>query len=132
MTYSAPTTEQSLDALEGEIASLSATIQAATYRLLCLIGEYDRRQGWADPLAADGFRSCAHWLSWRIGLAPGAAREYVRVARALPELPLLSAAFGRGELSYSKVRAVTRIATPENEELLCDWASLDSHGGGIG
>jgi len=114
--------EPSLASLENEIASLSATIQAATYQLICLIGEYDRRHGWADPLANDGFRSCAHWLSWRIGLALGPAREYVRVARALPALPLISAAFGRGELSYSKVRAVTRIATPDNEELLYDWA----------
>ncbi len=113
---------RSLEALEDEIAILSATIQAATFRLLCLIGELDRRDGWADPLDPNGFRSCAHWLSWRVSLSLGVARQYVRVARALPELPQISAAFSTGEISYSKVRAVTRIATPHNEEMLLDWA----------
>ena len=114
--------ERSIEAIEDEIASLSATIQAATYRLLCLVGEYDQRSGWADPLDPNGFRSCAHWLSWRVGLDLSTARQQVRVARALPALPLISAAFGAGELSYSKVRAITRIAEPANEEMLLDWA----------
>ncbi|PYO33846.1 MAG: HNH endonuclease, partial [Candidatus Rokuibacteriota bacterium] len=65
-----------------------------------------------------GFRTCADWLSWRVGLAPGAARERVRVARALGTLPLLAQALARGELSYAKVRALTRVATPEDEERL--------------
>ncbi|MGH7268144.1 MAG: DUF222 domain-containing protein, partial [Candidatus Rokuibacteriota bacterium] len=65
-----------------------------------------------------GFRSCAHWLNWRVGLDLGAARERVRVARALGELPQLAAALARGELSYSKVRALTRVATPETEATL--------------
>src|SRR6202043_906665 len=65
---------------------------------------------------AGGARPCAHWLTWRVGLDPGAAREKVRVARALGVLPLLSAAMRRGEISYSKVRALTRIATPANEQ----------------
>ena len=107
--------------IEDEIALLSATIAAATYRLLCLIGELDRRDGWADPLDSNGFRSCAHWLSWRVGLSLGTARQYVRIARALPELPLVCEAFGRGEVSYSKVRAITRIATPDNEEEVLGW-----------
>jgi hypothetical protein len=114
--------EPSIESLEDEIATLSATIQAATYRLLCLIGELDRQGGWADPLDSNGFRSCAHWLSWRVGLDLGAARQYVRVARALPALPRISEAFRRGEVSYSKVRAITRIAAPENEETLLGWA----------
>ncbi len=109
------------DDLEDEIAILPATIAAATYRLLCLIEELRRRGGWADPLDSRGFRSCAHWLSWRVGLSLGTARQYVRVARALPELPQLSEAFGRGEVSWSKVRAVTRVATPESEE---DWLGI--------
>jgi len=66
----------------------------------------------------NGFRSCGHWLSWRVGLAPGAAREHVRVARALGTLPLLGQALARGELSYAKLRALTRVATPETEERL--------------
>ena len=78
-----------------------------------LIREFDGRGGWCN-----GFRSCAEWLTWRIGLAPGAAREHVRVARALGTLPRLAEALARGELSYSKVRAITRVATPETEERL--------------
>ncbi len=63
-------------------------------------------------------RSCAHWLNWKCGIALGAAREKVRVARALEDLPRIREAFRRGELSYSKVRAMTRIGTPDNEEYL--------------
>jgi hypothetical protein len=102
-----------LERLGDEIAELSAHLDAATGRLLDLIREFDAREGWAN-----GFRSCAHWLSWRIGLAPGAAREHVRVARALGTLPRLAQALARGELSYSKVRELTRVATPETEERL--------------
>ena len=122
MEHQTQSTEPSIEIIGDEIATLSATIQAATYRLLVLIGELDRRDGWADPLDSNGFRSCAHWLSWRIGLNLGAAREYVRVARALPELPQVSEAFGAGEISYSKVRAVTRIATPDTEDQLLELA----------
>src|SRR5881296_771304 len=102
-----------LDQLGDEIAELSAHIEAATARLLDLIREFDARGGWNT-----GFRSCAAWLSWRVGLDPGAAREKVRVARALGTLPLLAQALARGELSYAKVRALTRVATPETEERL--------------
>src|SRR3954467_777342 len=102
------------DRLADEIAELSAHIQAATYRLLCCIREFDLAEAWAEQ----GFRSCAAWLSWRVGLDLGAARERVRVARALGTLPLLAKALARGEVSYAKVRAVTRVATPETEERL--------------
>ena len=102
-----------LERLGDEIAELAAHLDAATARLLDLIREFDARGGWGN-----GFRSCAHWLSWRIGLELGAAREHVRVARALDSLPRLSQALARGELSYSKVRALTRVATPETEERL--------------
>ena len=88
-------------------------LEAATARLLDLIREFDARGGWNT-----GFRSCAAWLSWRVGLDLGAAREKVRVARALGTLPLLAEALARGELSYAKVRALTRVATPETEERL--------------
>jgi len=103
----------SLDQLGDEIAELSAHLDAATARLLDLIREFDAREGWNT-----GFSSCAAWLSWRVGLAPGAAREHVRVARALGTLPLLAQALARSELSYAKVRALTRVATPETEERL--------------
>jgi hypothetical protein len=102
-----------LDRLGDEIAELSAHLDAATARLLDLIREFDAREGWNT-----GFRSCAAWLSWRVGLDPGAARERVRVARALGTLPRLAQALARGELSYAKVRALTRVATPETEERL--------------
>src|SRR5204863_9046144 len=93
-----------LDRLGDEIAELSAHLDAATARLLDLIREFDARGGWNN-----GFRSCAAWLSWRLGFAPGAAREHVRVARALGALPLLARALARAEVSYSKVRALTRV-----------------------
>ena len=105
-----------LERLGERIAELSSRIQAATYDLLVLIREFDAQIGWS------GWTSCAHWLSWRTGLAPGAAREHVRVARALGNLPKLSDAMRRGAVSYSKVRAVTRVATPETEQALLDVA----------
>jgi hypothetical protein len=102
-----------LDRLGDEIAELSAHLDAATARLLDLIREFDARGGWNT-----GFRSCAAWLAWRVGLDLGAARERVRVARALETLPALAEALARGELSYAKVRALTRVATPETEARL--------------
>jgi hypothetical protein len=102
-----------MDRLGNEIAELSAHLEAATACLLDLIREFDARGGWNH-----GFRSCAHWLAWRVGLDLGAARERVRVARALGSLPRLAESLARGELSYAKVRALTRVATPETEERL--------------
>src|SRR3989449_2770036 len=102
-----------LDRLGDEIAELSAHLDAAIARLLDLIREFDARDGWNT-----GFLSCAAWLSWRVGLDRGAARERVRVARALGTLPRLAQALSRGELSYAKVRALTRVATPETEDRL--------------
>ncbi len=100
--------------LADEIAALSAQLQASDYRLLVMIREFDEAKGWLWQ----GAKSGAHWLSWRIGLDGGAARERIRVARALKELPLISASMSKGEISYSKVRAVTRVATPANESRL--------------
>src|SRR5205807_667265 len=102
-----------LDQLGAEIAALSAHLDAATAQLLDLIREFDVHAGWNT-----GFRSCAHWLNWRVGLDLGAARERVRVARALGTLPLLAQALAKGDLSYAKVRALTRVATPETEPRL--------------
>lgn len=110
-TITMPT--RSLDQLGDEIAELSAHLEAATARLLELIREFDARSGWNT-----GFRSCAAWLSWRVGLDLGAARERVRVARALSTLPRLAQALAHGTLSYAKLRALTRVATPETEERL--------------
>jgi hypothetical protein len=106
------------DRLGDEIAELAAHLDAATHRLLALIRRFDEAGGWADQ----GALSCAHWLSWRIGLELGAAREHVRVARALADLPLVDDALRQGRISYSKVRALTRVATPDTEASLLEMA----------
>ena len=110
--------QRPLELLEREIGELAAHIHAATCRWLELIAEFDRREGWAGW----GCKSCAHWLSWQCSLAPSAAREHVRVAGCLSALPLTRAAFGRGELSYSQVRALSRVATAEVEPALLEIA----------
>ncbi len=113
--------------LEDEITTLAGHLNAATARFLLLIAEYDRREGWKEW----GSKSCADWLSWRCGVSPVAAREQLRVARALAELPAIRDEFGAGRLSYSQVRALTRVATPEMESPLleiaryCTAAQLD-------
>jgi hypothetical protein len=103
-----------LPELEARLTELAGHLNAATHRFLVLLAEFDRREGWA----AGAMRSCAHWLGWKCGIDLGAAREKVRVARALEALPAISTAMARGELSYSKVRALTRVATPETEDTL--------------
>jgi len=106
------------DALEREITDLCAQINAASYRLLKLISELDDQAPWG----AWGLASCAHWLNWRCGISLNAAREKVRVAHALKDLPAISSAFESGKLSFSKVRALTRIAGGANEAELLELA----------
>ena len=112
-----PPVAASTEALGEQIAALAARLHAATYELLVLLREFDERTGWNG-----GFASCAHWLHWRTGIDLGAAREKVRVAHALAALPRLSATMQRGAISYAKVRALTRVATPDNEAALLDLA----------
>ena len=112
-----PAPFDALDELGERIAKLAAQVSAATYELLIMLRDFDERGGWNR-----GFRSCADWLGWRLGLDAGAAREKVRVARALAALPRLSDAMRSGQVSYSKVRALTRIATPANEGDLVSFA----------
>ena len=117
--------DDELDVLHGlgdEIATLAAHLHAATYRLLTLIAEFDRLQGW-EP---EGHRSCAHWLAFRTGIDLGAAREKVRAARALTELPQISASMEQGELSFAKIRALTRVATPASEGALLELAQCST------
>ena len=106
--------EKALDALEARITRLWGHINAATAQFLALIAEFDQKEGWAQH----GMASCANWLSWECGIGPVAAREKVRTARALESLPKIQVAFGEGRLSYSKVRALTRVATAATEETL--------------
>jgi hypothetical protein len=109
-------TDLPLEQIQDEIATLASHIYAGTCRWLELVGELDRRGGWAEW----GCGSCAEWLAWRCALTQRSAREHVRVARRLAELPLIRAAFARGELSYAKVRALTRVADGENEKELLE------------
>ena len=106
--------ETQRQALENRITELAAHIHAATAQLLELIRQFDEGGGWHG----DGLRSCAHWLNWKCGIDLGAAREKVRVAKALAALPRTPKNSARGEISYSKVRAMTRVATPETERYL--------------
>jgi len=98
-----------VDELAAQITELTGHLNAAHYRWLSLIAEFDRLQGWADGSTP----SCAHWLNWQCGIDIGAAREKVRVAHALEKLPRIAAAMGCGQLSYSKVRALTRVVCVE-------------------
>ncbi|GAB3306769.1 HNH endonuclease signature motif containing protein [Haliea atlantica] len=107
------------------ITQLSTQIHTANCRLLRLIGEFDRCGGWRQQAT---MRSCAHWLAAHCGITLGAAREKVRVARQLEFLPDVEEAFAAGELSYSKVRAVTRVARPDNEAFLLHLAQKNSAG----
>jgi uncharacterized protein DUF222 len=117
-----PTTHHaSLDHLEAQITELWGHLNAATYRFLLLVAEFDR----SEAFARHGLVSTAQWLNWQCGIGKVAAREKVRVARALESLPEISAAFASGEFSYSKVRAMTRVATAANESVL---VSIGRHG----
>lgn len=107
--------------LAAQITELAGHLNAANYRFLMLIAEFDRRNGWSD----NATQSCAHWLNWKCGIALGAAREKVRTARALENLPKLSAAMSRGELSYSKARELTRVACAGTEDY---FLSIALHG----
>jgi len=113
---------EDLESLGERIAEQAAHLDAALHRLLADLRTFDRGGGWHTQ----GARSCAHWLSWRVGWGLGVAREHLRVADRLADLPLLDDALRRGEVSYSKLRAITRVATPENEAALLEIARQSS------
>jgi hypothetical protein len=115
--------ELSVDELADGICLRAGRIAAAQAELLMWIAEFDRREGWAGH----GILTCAHWLSWRLGLSPPAAREQVRVARKLEELPEVTAAFLDGRITYSKARAITRAAEVDDG---IDWVALARHSSG--
>ena len=120
MKTSIPVAEyrNTIDNIDRAILGLTAKINATTYELLLLVREFDERGGWLRH----GFANCSEWLAYRCDLGTGAAREKVRVAHALKDLPGISAAFETGALSYSKVRALTRVATAFNETSLIEFA----------
>jgi len=107
-------TQTDAEQLGAEITELCSYIYAAESRLLTLIREFDEKQFWAQQ----GLCSCAHWLNFKCGIGMNAAREKVRVANALAKLPKIDKSFAEGALSYSKVRAITRIADESNEDYL--------------
>jgi 5-methylcytosine-specific restriction endonuclease McrA len=111
--------EVPLERLEAQICELAGHLAAATCRFLALLGDFDARRGWASW----EMPSCAVWLSWKCQMSSGTAREHIRVARALRDLPVITAEFAAGRLSYAKVRALTRIATPANEQGLVEIAT---------
>src|ERR1700758_2153361 len=117
----APPAEQPrvpLERLEAQICELAGPLATATCRFLVLLADFDARRGWASWEMG----SCAQWLSWKCQMSSGTAREHVRVARALRELPVIRARFAAATLSYAKVRALTRIATPATEAGLAELA----------
>ena len=107
-----------IDKLDQAIVKLSTRINAANYELLVLIREFDERGGFLRW----GLTNCVDWLHWRCDISHITAREKVRIAHALKDLPEISAAFSTGKLSYSKVRALTRVATVMTEVALLDFA----------
>lgn len=107
-----PVVRLSTRELESELLGLAGHIAAAKCRFLQLLAEFDGRGGWVGP----GVRSCAHWLSWQAGMSLRTAAEHVRVAHALAKLPQVTEAFAAGRLSYSKVRAITRVTADLPEE----------------
>lgn len=108
-----------MEQLESQICELAGHLAAATCRFLQLLADFDAREGWASW----DMPSCAAWLSWKCGMASGTAREQVRVARALAVLPVIRAEFAAGRLSYSKARALTRIATADSDADLAEMAA---------
>ncbi len=113
-----PTVPRSISDLESEITKLAGHLNAGTHRWLVLIAEFDTRKGWNGV----GVQSCAHWLNFKCGIDLGAAREKVRVAHALEALPKISEAMALGQLSYAKVRALTRVACAGTEHYLLSIA----------
>jgi hypothetical protein len=115
--YTAPEL-RSIDELDAAIGRLVRQMNAECYRMLVLVREFDDRFGWRKW----SFKSCAEWLAWRSEIGLSAAREKVRTAHALRALPAIAAAFAEGRLSYSKVRALTRVADARQEDLLLAYA----------
>jgi hypothetical protein len=107
MNAIAPLTRRSLDQLEEDIISLSSHINAMEYEFLVLVREFDLRQGWKEY----HFNNCAEWLNMKCGIATATAREKIRVANMLFDLPQTAAAFQKGDLSFSKAKSLTRVAT---------------------
>ena len=113
-----PARRAHVGALDAAVGELAAHINAATCRFLQLLAVLDAAEAWAD----DGARTPEQWLAWRCGVSPAAAKDQLRVARGLKEVPAVAAAFWRGEISFWQARALCRVATAATEEVLLDIA----------
>jgi hypothetical protein len=109
---------RSIDELDAAIRGVAKQMNTHTYRMLMLVREFDDRMGWQKW----SMRNCAEWLAWRCELSLSTAREHVRTAHALREMPAIAAAFEDGRLSYSKVRALTRVVEYRDEDTLLAYA----------
>ncbi len=107
-----------VERLEAEITSLAGHLAAGMCRWLLLVAEFDRREGWLTWEC----QSCAHWLMWQCGESLRTAQDKVRVAHALASLPKIRAEFAAGRLSYSKVRAISRVAAERTEDFFVEFA----------
>src|SRR5262245_12338597 len=112
--------KRDLELIGERIAEHAAHLDAAMHLLLADLRTFDQRGGWRDQ----GARDCAQWLSWRVGWDRATARQHLRVAHKLAELPAVDRALARGELSYSKARAICRVGTPDNEAMLVEMERL--------
>lgn len=119
-----PARKREVAAADRRVGELGSHINAANAELLAEIARIDELKGWADH----GAKTPEEWVAWRLGVTPGDARHHIRIARKLKELPLISASFGRGELSYWQVRAIVPVATPEIEESLLNMARYSTAG----
>ena len=108
--------------LRGAVVDMAAHINLADWRFVKLVAAMDKRRVWNER----GYCNLGNWLDHRCGLGPCAARERIRIGRALARLPRIDAAFRDGILSYSKVRAITRVATRDTEAALLDIAGRSS------
>src|SRR6188768_3387479 len=109
---------RSIDELDAAIRQLVRNMNTECHQMLVLVRELDDRFGWKQW----GFKTCSEWLAYRTGICLSAAREQVRTAHALRSLPAISAAFAEGRLTYTKVRALTRVADRSQEDLLLAYA----------
>lgn len=104
-------TELDTNGPDNEICELAAEVHAGTARLAAMVARYDSSEAWAEA----GMRSCAHWLTVAAGFDLRSSNELLRVGHALKDLPLIAAAFNEGRLSFDKVRAITRVATRDDD-----------------
>jgi hypothetical protein len=111
--------EVPLERLEAQICEGAAHLAAGVGRWLLAVGEFDARRGYERWEC----RSAAFWLNWHCGISVRTGQEQVRVGRALLDYPRIAEALCSGQLSYTKVRAITRVVTPETEATLLDLAS---------